>query len=168
MDNSELLAQIAAINRSQAVVEFKPDGTVFMHDASGARVQIAMEWLDRAKARQTEQELQDVVAAVIDGDMQARIDLVGKGGFFATLSQEINELVASFADVVGNVKSAAAEVARGVQEISQGNEDLSQRTEAQASSLEQTASSMEQMTASVRQNADNSGQANQLAVAARA
>ena len=64
-------------------------------------------------------------------------------------------------------KVASAEVARGVQEISQGNEDLSQRTEAQASSLEETASSMEQMTASVRQNADNSGQANQLAVAAR-
>src|SRR5882757_1135524 len=136
MENLELSAQIAAINRSQAVVEFKADGTVLMHDASGARVQIGMEWLDRAKVRQTEQEMQDVLAAVIDGDMQARIELGGKDGFFATLSEGINELIASFADVVGNVKSAAAEVARGVQEISQGNEDLSQRTEAQSSSLE--------------------------------
>jgi methyl-accepting chemotaxis protein len=65
------------------------------------------------------------------------------------------------------VKEAAVEVSRGADEISQGNTNLSQRTEEQASSLEETASSMEQMTSTVKQNADNAGQANQLAVAAR-
>jgi methyl-accepting chemotaxis protein len=65
------------------------------------------------------------------------------------------------------IKAAALDVTHGVQEISYGNADLSQRTELQASSLEQTASSMERMTSTVRQSADNSGQANQLAVAAR-
>ena len=64
-------------------------------------------------------------------------------------------------------QAAATEVSRGAEEISQGNANLSQRTEEQASSLEQTASSMEEMTSTVKQNADNSGQANQLAVAAR-
>ena len=118
-------------------------------------------------AAQTGQELENVVAAVIGGDLRARIQLAGKVGFMESLSQQIDALIDCFAEVVGNVQSAAAEVARGVQEVAQGNEDLSQRTEAQASSLEETASSMEQMTASVRQNADNSGQANQLAVAAR-
>jgi methyl-accepting chemotaxis protein len=119
------------------------------------------------EALQTERELQTVVTAVIEGDLEVRIGLDGKAGFFAMLSQRINLLIESFAEVVGRVQSTADEVARGVQEISQGNADLSERTEAQASSLEQTASSMEQMTATVRQNADNSGQANQLAVAAR-
>ena len=42
-----------------------------------------------------------------------------------------------------------------------------QRTEEQSGSLEETASSMEEMTTTVRQNADNAGEANQLAVAAR-
>jgi methyl-accepting chemotaxis protein len=126
-----------------------------------------MEWVDRTEALHTERELQDVIAAVKEGNMLARIDLAGKDGFFAMLSVKINELVEGFGEVVGRVKSAAEEVARGVHEISQGNEELSSRTESQASSLEQTASSMEQMTASVRQNADNSGQANQLAAAAR-
>ena len=138
-----------------------------MYDEAGARIGVVMEWVDRTETLQIENELEAVVASVVDGKLQARIDLSGKTGFIAALSQKINDLIGNFANVVGNVKSAAAEVARGVQEISQGNEDLSQRTEAQASSLEETASSMEEMTASVRQNADNSGQANQLAVAAR-
>ena len=138
-----------------------------MVDESGARLGTVMEWVDRTEALHTEREVQEVITAVMDGDMMARIDLTGKTGFFATLSAKINELVESFGQVVGRVKLAAGEVARGVQEISRGNEDLSRRTEGQASSLEETASSMEQMTASVRQNADNSGQANQLAAAAR-
>ena len=41
------------------------------------------------------------------------------------------------------------------------------RSEEQSSSLEETASSMEEMTTTVKQNADNAGQANQLAIAAR-
>jgi methyl-accepting chemotaxis protein len=66
------------------------------------------------------------------------------------------------------VKDAAGEVYRGAQEIASGNNNLQHRTEEQSASLEQTASSMEQMTTTVRQNADNAGEANQLAVAARA
>jgi methyl-accepting chemotaxis protein len=65
------------------------------------------------------------------------------------------------------VKTVAAEVHRGADEISAGNANLSQRTEEQSSSLEETASSMEEMTTTVKQNADNAGQANQLAMAAR-
>ena len=138
-----------------------------MIDESGARLGTVLELTDRTEALRTEREIETVVAAVINGDMQVRIELAGKAGFFAMLSQKINDLIASFADVVGNVKTAATEVARGAEEISQGNKDLSARTEAQTSSLEETASSMQLMTTSVRQNADNSGQANQLAIAAR-
>jgi methyl-accepting chemotaxis protein len=58
-------------------------------------------------------------------------------------------------------------VQQGAEEISKGNTNLSQRTEEQASSLEETASSMEEMTSTVKQTADNAGQANQLAMAAR-
>ncbi len=69
--------------------------------------------------------------------------------------------------MVGRVKESAAEVSRGAREISDGNSSLSQRTDNQASSLQATAASMEQMTSSVRQNAENSSQANQLAIDAR-
>jgi methyl-accepting chemotaxis protein len=69
--------------------------------------------------------------------------------------------------MVSQVKAAAGEVHRGAEEITTGNITLSQRMEEQASSLEETASSMEEMTSTVKQNADNAGQANQLAMAAR-
>ena len=73
----------------------------------------------------------------------------------------------SVSEIVTSVKGASREVLRGAEEISQGNVNLSQRTEEQSSSLEETASSMEEMTTTVKQNADNAGQANQLAMAAR-
>jgi methyl-accepting chemotaxis protein len=73
----------------------------------------------------------------------------------------------SLGQMVRQAKMAASAVHRGAEEISQGNANLSQRTEEQSSSLEETASSMEEMTSTVKQNADNAGQANQLATAAR-
>ena len=73
----------------------------------------------------------------------------------------------SLGEMVRQIKVTAGAVHRGAEEISQGNANLSQRTEEQSSSLEETASSMEEMTSTVKQNADNAGQANQLATAAR-
>jgi methyl-accepting chemotaxis protein len=184
-----------------------------MKDEAGRRLGTVLEWFDRTQEVATEAEVQQVIAAVTAGNLENRISLAGKQGFFEVLSRLINELVdsiglvvnevqglvasandgdltrriqtegkagllekigtgineltASMAGVVSQVKQAAAEVNRGADEISQGNANLSQRTEEQASSLEETASSMEEMTSTVRQNADNAGQANQLAVAAR-
>jgi methyl-accepting chemotaxis protein len=112
-------------------------------------------------------EVQKLVVAANDGDLTRRIDTAGKPGLLVRIGAGINDLTANMAEVVSKVKLTAGEVHRGAEEISQGNTDLSQRTEQQASSLEQTASSMEEMTSTVRQNAENAGQANQLAVAAR-
>jgi methyl-accepting chemotaxis protein len=83
------------------------------------------------------------------------------------MSRGVNQLADNITATVSSVKSAAAEIYRGSQEISAGNANLSLRTEEQAASLEETASSMEEMTTTVKQNADNAGQANQLALAAR-
>ncbi len=133
----------------------------------GKRIGTVVEWLDRTQEEGIEAEVGEMVAAVNQGDLARRIRIEGKTGFFGTLSAGINDLVQNFTDIVVQVKLAAGEVNRGASEISLGNANLSQRTEEQASSLEQTASSMEQMTSTVKQNADNAGQANQLAVAAR-
>jgi methyl-accepting chemotaxis protein len=110
---------------------------------------------------------QEIIRAATEGDLSRRLDVAGKGGELMTLGNAINQLLESVSDIVSNVKGAASEVLRGAEEISQGNANLSQRTEEQSSSLEQTASSMEEMTSTVKQNADNAGQANQLATAAR-
>ncbi|HXC58706.1 MAG TPA: methyl-accepting chemotaxis protein [Steroidobacteraceae bacterium] len=113
------------------------------------------------------EEVQALVAAANQGNLTKRIETQGKPGLLVKIGSGINDLTENMAALVSQVKSAASEVSRGADEISQGNANLSQRTEEQASSLEETASSMEEMTSTVKQNADNAGQASQLAVAAR-
>ena len=133
----------------------------------GERIGTVMEWTDRTPEVAVEAQMQSMLNAVLAGNLTERIALEGKTGFFEALARAVNQLADNMAEIVSRVKHAAGEVYRGAEEISQGNANLSQRTEEQSSSLEETASSMEQMTSTVKQNADNAGQANQLAVAAR-
>ncbi|MDB6159064.1 MAG: Methyl-accepting chemotaxis protein [Gammaproteobacteria bacterium] len=133
----------------------------------GERIGTVMEWTDRTQEVGVEKEMQTMLSAVIDGDLASRIALDSKSGFFEAASRGINQLADNMAEIVALVKDAAGEVYRGSKEIANGNTNLQQRTEEQSASLEETASSMEQMTTTVRQNADNAGEANQLAIAAR-
>jgi len=112
-------------------------------------------------------ELRRLVQSANDGDLTRSMDLDGKSGLYVSIGSGVNSLVGNMANVVSQVKNATSEVQQGAEEISKGNLNLSQRTEQQASSLEETASSMEEMTSTVKQTADNAGQANQLAMAAR-
>ena len=135
--------------------------------ANGERLGTSVEWLDRTVEVGVEKEMQGMLTAVLGGNLTERVLLSGKSGFFEVMTRNVNQLTDNMAEMVAKVKHAAAEVYRGAEEISQGNANLSQRTEEQSSSLEETASSMEEMTSTVKQNADNAGQANQLAMAAR-
>ena len=123
---------------------------------------LASEAMKRAVA-----QTQEVIKSAVEGNLTVRVAAGGNDADLRKMAESINLLLGNMADIVGKVKAAAHEVSSGAEEISQGNTSLSQRTEEQSSSLEETASSMEQMTATVRQNADNAGQANQLASAAR-
>jgi len=113
------------------------------------------------------EEVNGVVERGKQRDLTARIELASKHGAFETLSAGINVLIDNMMSVVQQIKSAVSQVKTGVQEIATGNANLSKRTEEQAANLAETACSMKQMTATVRQTADNAGQANQLAMAAR-
>ena len=112
-------------------------------------------------------DVQAAILAATEGDLSGRVDIGTKTGDLRKMAESVNTLLQSFAEIVSSVERASGEVLRGAEEISQGNQNLSQRTEQQSSSLEETASSMEEMTSTVKQNADNAGQANQLAAAAR-
>jgi methyl-accepting chemotaxis protein len=136
-------------------------------DERGERIGTVMEWTDRTQEIGVEKEMQTMLSAVNQGNLASRIALPGKTGFFASASSGINQLADNMAAMVSLVKDAAGEVHRAAREIASGNSNLQHRTEEQSASLEETASSMEQMTTTVRQNADNAGEANQLAVAAR-
>jgi methyl-accepting chemotaxis protein len=79
---------------------------------------------------------------------------------------DLQNMQASFRQVIGDVRSSADSISTASAEIASGNQDLSARTEQAASNLEETAASMEQLTSTVRQSADAARQANQLAASA--
>jgi methyl-accepting chemotaxis protein len=155
------------------VQEIKMGAAVFriaadpVMDGQGTRLGTVVQWLDRTREVEAEEDLKATVARAIDGDLTARVAESDQGGFFQALSAGVNELVGNMADAVRTMSEAASQVRVGADEISRGNLDLSERTEQQASSLEQTASSMQEMTTAVKRNAENAAQANQLAAAAR-
>lgn len=133
----------------------------------GERLGTVVEWVDRTQEIAVEHEVQTLIQGAVDGDLTQRISLDDKQGFFASLGTGMNSLIDLIAEMIDNIKTSADLVANGAEEISSGNTNLSQRTEEQASSLEETASSMEQMTSTVQQNAENSRDADKLALAAR-
>jgi len=106
-----------------------------------------------------------VAESVAEGDLTTpraahSVDEVGL--LLAALGRMQENLV----KIVSQIRLGTDSIATASAEIASGNLDLSSRTEEQASSLAQTASSMEELTSTVRQNAENSCEAKQLAVAA--
>jgi methyl-accepting chemotaxis protein len=103
---------------------------------------------------------------IADGDLGVAIN-VGSRDETGQLLAAMQTMAARLKDMATQVSQATDHVSSVAAEIAQGSGDLAQRTEEQASALEETAASMEELTGTVKQSADNAGQANQLAVAAR-
>jgi methyl-accepting chemotaxis protein len=83
------------------------------------------------------------------------------------LMVELEHMQSSLRLLVVQVRDASVSITHASDEIAQGNNDLSARTEQQASALEETSATMEELNTTVRQNAENAGTANTLAVDAR-
>jgi methyl-accepting chemotaxis protein len=84
----------------------------------------------------------------------------------ADILRLVSQMKLRLASMIANVRDSSGQIDKGAKEIALGNEYLSSRTEQQAANLEETAASMEEFTATVKQNADNAGEANQLAMSA--
>ncbi len=109
-------------------------------------------------------EMAAMTRQIAQGDLTVRFSETGQEtGVYAAM----RDMATQLREMVSKVTQATAQVSSAAAEIAQGSSDLSQRTEQQASALEETASSMEELTSTVKQSADNAGQANQLASAAR-
>lgn len=112
------------------------------------------------------QQANQVARNIAAGELDRAIVITGRDevgqllGALETTQHKLKSIVTEISTATDTVSSAAGEVA-------QGSADLAQRTEEQASALEETASSMEELTGTVKQSAENAGQANRLAAAAR-
>lgn len=103
---------------------------------------------------------------VAGGDLNGELVVTGNDEV-AHLMAAMQTMVRQLRGIVDNVVQSTHRVGASAEEIAQQSTDLSQRTEEQAAALEETAASMEELTATVKNSADNAGQANQLAGAAR-
>ena len=86
-------------------------------DEEGGRIGTVVEWRDRTDEVLFELSVKNEIKAIVDsavsGDLSQRINLDGKDGIFASLSQSINSLVDIFERVVGNISNAVGAMARG-------------------------------------------------------
>jgi methyl-accepting chemotaxis protein len=64
-----------------------------VHDATAKRVGTVVEWTDRTEEIATEREIASVVEAAASGDFSKRLSLESKQGFFATLSEGVNNIM---------------------------------------------------------------------------
>ena len=104
--------------------EVKVGGRIFrlianpVLDAQGKRLGTVVEWTDRTQEVRVEQEVAELVKAASAGDFSRTISLQNKQGFFATLTNGLNQLV--------NVaNSGLLDVARVLSALARG--DLTQR-----------------------------------------
>ena len=139
-------------------------------DAMGVPVKVVKYAIDTTAGKVNEEqmefaiaEVRTVVEAAKAHDLTRRISLHNLSAKNASLCEGVNELVGTFASIVGQVALAAQGIDTAAKEISSGADDLSKRTEDQASSLEETAATTEELAASVKASANNARNAASLA-----
>ena len=99
---------------------------------------------------------------VAKGDLTATID-VQQRDEVGIMANAMRNMVEKLGEIVGEVKSAADNVADGSQALSATAEEMSQGATEQAAAAEEASSSMEQMAANIKQNADNASQTEMIA-----
>ena len=123
---------------------------------------VAAAWLITRSVVAPLREAIHAAEEVGQGDLSREIHTTGSDET-AQLTQALAQMQQSLRHLVGSVRDNASGVATASSEISMGSNDLSARTEQQASAIQQTAASMEELSATVKLNADNAGEADQLA-----
>jgi methyl-accepting chemotaxis protein len=82
-------------------------------DAQGARVGTVVEWADRTAEVRIEDEIAAIVASAARGDFGKRVDVQGKSGFFASLSDSMNTLLQASERGLTDVSAVLAAFADG-------------------------------------------------------
>ncbi len=82
-------------------------------DPHGQRLGTVVEWFDRTAEVNIEKEVAAMVAAAAAGDFHQRLDMQGKTGFFANLSQGMNQLMETSAQGLTDVADLLGAFSRG-------------------------------------------------------
>jgi methyl-accepting chemotaxis protein len=145
-----------AIRSSMLMMLFLSLGTMLV-------ISLIVYYLFRVVAIRPINELNAAVERVAAGDLTRTVDAQNHDEIGA-LFVSVKKMVEQLRDVVGDVKNASASVASGSRHLSAGAEQMSQGTTEQAASAEEASSSVEEMNATIRQNADNAGETEKIAL----
>jgi methyl-accepting chemotaxis protein len=102
----------------------------------------------------------DVADSIANGDLTVQVALQSERD---SVGLSLEKMLANLRSVVGEITTAATNVASGSEELSATAQQLSQGASEQSASAEETTSSMEEMAASIQQNADNARQTDKIA-----
>jgi len=91
---------------------------------NGERLGTVVEWEDRTNEIAVEKQIENIVGAAKNGDLDQRLDTSGKDGFFLVLCEGINEMV-------GTISASFSDVARVMKAMADG--DLTQKITAEYS-----------------------------------
>ncbi|MDD2759640.1 MAG: methyl-accepting chemotaxis protein [Methylomonas sp.] len=110
-----MLANLTASYSSELVVGGRHMNVVVtpVKNDEGERIGYAAEWLDRTREVKVEQEIEEIVDSVKVGRLDKRISLADKQGFFAKLSEGINELTDVIERVFNDIGSTMESMAEG-------------------------------------------------------
>ncbi|MEA9392112.1 methyl-accepting chemotaxis protein [Acerihabitans sp. TG2] len=103
----------------------------------------------------------EVAARIASGDLSHAVDK--KANDSSSLIYEMDTMREQLTTVIEDIRAGADLINASTHDIVAGNHEIVTHSEQQAISLERTSSSMEEITAAVKQNAENSGQARELA-----
>ncbi len=113
--NQKMLDGLSATHEEEFIINgrhFKVTANP-VTDADGRRLGTVVEWSDRTQEVAVEKEIQSIVDAALMGDLEERIDLSDKKGFFATLGESVNRLMEVLEQVVDDTVTVVGALARG-------------------------------------------------------
>lgn len=82
-------------------------------DEDGGRLGTTLEWTDRTREVAVEREIDDLVEAASHGDLDTRIDTVGKTGFHRRLGHGFNRLLDELGSVFDDIARVMGHMAEG-------------------------------------------------------
>lgn len=81
--------------------------------ADRERIGTVVEWLDKTDEVATNKEIQSIVEAASDGDLESRISLDGKEGFFHQVSSGVNSLFDVMQGITQDINALVAQAIKG-------------------------------------------------------
>lgn len=104
------------------------------------------------------------VEKIAEGDMTIQVKVKSENDL---MGKKLTEMIRINNEVLGNIRSAADQVASGAKQVSDSSQILSQSSTEQATSIEEITVSMSQIAEHTKRNAMNAQQANEISLKAK-